>query len=148
MSECSPENDLQVTRIASMCHRKWIKWSIKIEIKWKCMHEAFKVNLKGHNSSETYANTEAKGWKKIRKLQVGKILIDQLKVPRNRNACWLLLIRSDVYTTYRLTLDINVCHIFYNIFSMIFVKYAMLHPLKNLPNSRVHCDIICQSSVS
>ena len=27
-----------------------------------------------------------------------------LKVPRNRNACWLLLIRSDVYTTYRLTL--------------------------------------------
>ena len=27
-----------------------------------------------------------------------------LKVPRNPNACWLLLIRSDVYTTYRLTL--------------------------------------------
>ena len=27
-----------------------------------------------------------------------------LKVPRNPNACWLPLIRSDVYTTYRLTL--------------------------------------------
>ena len=30
--------------------------------------------------------------------------ISGLKVPRNPNACWLLLIRSDVYTTYRLTL--------------------------------------------
>ena len=28
----------------------------------------------------------------------------KLKVPRNPNACWLLLIRSDVYTTYCLTL--------------------------------------------
>ena len=27
-----------------------------------------------------------------------------------------------------------MCHIFYNIFSIIFVKCAMLHPLKNLPN--------------
>ena len=46
-----------------------------------------------------------------------------------RNACRNLLIRSDVYTTYRLTLNLNVCRGRRNIYSMIFVKYAMLHPL-------------------
>ena len=33
-----------------------------------------------------------------------RVITYTLKVPRNPNACWLLLIRSDVYTTYRLTL--------------------------------------------
>ena len=67
-----------------------------------------------------------------------------LKVPRNPNACWLLLIR--MYTPHIAWLwDINVCHIFYNIFSIIIVKSAMLHPLKNLPNSDSWDDIICQS---
>ena len=46
--------------------------------------------------------------------------------------CWSVV----MYTPHIAWLwDINVCHIFYNIFSIIFVKSAMLHPLKNLPNS-------------
>ena len=45
--------------------------------------------------------------------------------------CWSVV----MYTPHIAWLwDINVCHIFYNIFSIIFVKCAMLHPLKNLPN--------------
>ena len=56
-----------------------------------------------------------------------------LKENRNPNACWLLLIIDVNHIS--LNNDINLCHIFYNMLSIIFVKSAMLHPQKILPNS-------------
>ena len=47
------------------------------------------------------------------------------KVPRNPNACWLLLIRSDVYTTYRLTLGYKcVSYILYFFNNFCQICYA------------------------
>ena len=51
-----------------------------------------------------------------------------LKVPRNPNACWLPLIRSDVYTTYRLTLGYKCVSYFiiyfFNNFCQMCYMYA------------------------
>ena len=51
--------------------------------------------------------------------------------------CWSVV----MYTPHIAWLwNINVCHIFYNIFSIIFIKSAMLHPL-NKPSKLRYLDM-------